>query len=152
MRCECGRECTVPTMGEIRRLPPAARPAERPAAAGQSKWGVPQRLLSAGLVVLLLSSILAAVLAYGQYSYDQYIAGRIQQQRNAVRGLKPWESILFYRKQLAPGIDTVGESFFGQQRQRLAVGLVIAIAAGAIGAVLAGAGIVGIVRKRSGSA
>jgi hypothetical protein len=137
-------------MGEIRRLPLAARPAEQPAAAIQSKWGVPHALLLAGLVVLLLAGVLAAVLAYGQHDYEQLIADRIQHQREAVRGLKPWEAIQWYRHRLATGIDTAEQSYFGQRHERLVVGLVMAVAAGAMGAILAGIGAAGIVKRKSG--
>ena len=111
---------------------------------------MPQRLLLTGLVVAALAGILAGVLAYGQYKYNKNIEDYIQKQQKKVHELKPWQAILVYRNQLAPGIDTPSELQLSQQRQRLAVGMVIAIAAGAIGVVLVGIGVAGMVKKGSG--
>jgi hypothetical protein len=146
VRCECGRENTVPTMCEIRRL----QPAETTAAVVAPQWGKPQRLLLVGVVTIVLALILAVILYSLQYSFDLKIAAAIQSQRAHVQSLKPWETIQWYRRNVAPGFDTSDENRFQRYREMLAVGKAIAAIAVIAGAVLAGIGFMGLSKKKSG--
>jgi len=59
--CDCGKSLEVPTLLAMRHLPVA--PAERmPAAAGQ--WGVRHRLISIGILVLLLALVWVGLLVW----------------------------------------------------------------------------------------
>jgi hypothetical protein len=150
VRCECGRETTAPTMREIRRLQPAEAIAARDATPGEkTPWGKSQRLLLVGTVVIVLAAILAMVLFYGQYRLDQRIAHAIHNRREHVRTLKLFETLQWYRRNVAPGFDTADESPFQRDREVLFVGEMVAAIAAAAGIVLVGIGIAGL-RKRSG--
>jgi hypothetical protein len=150
VRCACGQELTAPSMGEIRRLPTAGVSASQPKIVVKSKWGGAQRLVAAGVVVLALAGILTVVLAYDQHTFNKMVDEAIRQQRESVRLKGTWESLIHFRSQLAPGIDLPIAAQFTEQRQRLAVDMVIAIVLGTIGIILVGIGIAALTRKRSG--
>ena len=134
-------------MGEIRRL----RPAEGPEAiSAESKWGIPQRFLVVGIILVLLAGIVVAVLGSLQYSDNQRFSAAIERQRDAVLHLPPWVAIQLYRYSIAPGIETTLEERFQGSREKMAVGMVIAGLTGMLGAVFATVGVVGLSRRKRG--
>jgi hypothetical protein len=143
VRCECGRDCTVPRLGEIRRL----RPAEAPAAAVRAKWGSAQRFLVGGTALMLVAGVVAGIL-YWQYPSDQGIDRFAHRDRQWILAMRPWPAIVYYRHNVAPGIETSIDSTFQAYHERLEIGLGVALVALAAGAILAGLGAVGLARGR----
>ncbi len=127
-------------MGEIRRLQPAGTTA----AATVPKWGGPQRFLLAGVVLLVIAGVAAAVFYGLSYSAHQRMSAYIEQQREIARHRKAWESLQYFRYQLAPGIDALDFANYRRYLETLAIGKVLAGIAAAAGAVLAGIGIAGM--------
>jgi len=127
-------------MGEIRRLQPAGTAV----AATVSKWGGPQRFLLAGLVLLVIAGVAAAVFYGLSYSAHQRMTAYIEQQREVARHRKAWESLQYFRYQLSPGIDALDFANYQRYLETLAIGKVLAGIAAAAGAVLAGVGIAGM--------
>ena len=143
VRCECGRDCAVPRLVEIRRL----RPVEVPAAVVRRSWGGSQRFLVGGVALMFVAGMVAGVL-YWQYPSNRGIDRFVHGDRQQILALKPWTAIEYYRHSLAPGIETAADTGFQSYRERLGIGLVLPLIGLAVGAVLAGVGVVGLARGR----
>ena len=146
VRCECGRTCAVPTMREVQNLRPAPVSGAAPMAA-RPAWGNSQRLLVAGLVVLLLAAIAAAIL-HGQFS-DQF--GRLrppEAERQFVEGLSTLKTIQYFQQWILPGIDIHEQAGFQIKNSTVYLGMEVLTGLGTIGLILAAIGVVGIVRRR----
>lgn len=143
VRCECGRDCAVPRLVEIRRL----QPADVPAAAVRRQWGGAQRFLVGGLALMLVAGVAAGILYY-QYPSHEGIEVFAHLERRQILAMKPWPAIVYYRHKLAPGIETNMDVVLQSYRERIGIGLVVPLLALAAGAVLAGVGAVGLARGR----
>ena len=145
LQCQCGRDSSVPTMGEIRRLQPAEGPA---AVATESKWGSSQRFLVFGISLILLAGIVAAVLGSLQYADHLRFLAEVQRQHDAALHLPPWTAIQIYRYRIAPGIETPLDERFQGSREKMEVGMVIAGMTAIFGVVFAAVGVVGLSRRK----
>jgi hypothetical protein len=133
-------------MGEIRRLQPAEGLVN--ATTGESKWGIPQRFLLVGMTLIVVACVIVSVLAYLRHSEYQDFMTRVERQRNAALHLPPWPAIQAFRIRFASGIETPMDDWFEGQRQRMAVGTVIAGSAGILGVILTAVGIIGLSRRK----
>ena len=100
--CVCGQSRTAPRLGEIRRLPRTAETAK--AARPPAQWGDPQRYLLAGLILIFIAVIAAAII-YRQYPTEAAITGWFEHQKAMFQGYKPWDALQYYRRQLVPGVS-----------------------------------------------
>jgi hypothetical protein len=131
-------------LNEIRRL----RLVEEPAKIIPPQWGIAQRFLVAGAVVMLLAGTAAAII-YSQFPSDAAIARFVQLNRKQVMVMAPWDAIVYYRNFVAPGIETPIDTHWQAGRERLEIGLIAALVALAAGAILAGVGVVGLLRRHT---
>ena len=135
----------MPRLGEIRRL----RPVDVPAAVVRRQWGSAQRFLLAGVALMFLAAV-GATIFYSQYHPSEQRVDRfIHGSRQSILALKPWPAIVYYRQVIAPGIETPADTTFQSIRERLGIGLVVALVALAAGAVLTGVGALGLARAGS---
>ncbi len=146
VRCECGRTCAVPTMREIQALRPAPVAGSMPAAE-KPAWGNPQRFLVAGLVVCLLAAI-AAVILYTQFPAHFAGIASPEKVRQHVKGLSPQGTRQYFHQWILPGIDIPEQAVVQSKRSSVYLGMAALACLGAIGLILAGVGVAGIVRRR----
>ena len=134
-------------MRAVQSLRPAPALTTAPARS-QPEWGNPQRFLVAGLVIVLLAAIAAAIL---YIQFPTHFAGlrTPEQEREFVKSLPPLETMRYFRTRILPGIEIY--EWAGIQRKQNIVNLGMASLAilAAIGMILVGVGITGIVRRRS---
>ncbi len=132
-------------MREVRSLRPTS---DTTLAAMKPAWGTPQRFCVAGSVVFVLATI-AAVILYRQFPAPFVGLPSPQAERQFVQSLPTLETIRYFRLRILPGIDIAEPA--GSQRQRGMVNLGLAALAGlgAIGLILTGVGLAGIVRRWS---
>ena len=146
VRCECGRTCTVPTMREVlalRRAPDSAGEA----ASIRPVWGNPQRLLVAGLIILLLAAA-GALIVYLQFPTHFRGVPTPEAVRQHVKRLTPAETIVFFRSNILPGLEAPQEGPVQAARSKVYIGLAALGGLGGVGLILTGAGVAGMVRRR----
>ena len=68
--------------------------------------------------------------------------------RQHVKSLSPQETRLYFHRWILPGIDIAEQVGVQSKRSTVYLGMVIVACLGAIGLVLAGVGVAGIVRRR----
>ncbi len=134
-------------MREIQCLHPTQAPDETTPLATKPAWGNPQRFLVAGLVVVLLA-VIAAIILYHQF--PTYFAGlrSPEDERKLVKSLSTLETKLYFEKWILPGIDIPEPAWVQAQRSMVSLGMAAMSGVGAIGLILLGVGVAGIVRRR----
>jgi hypothetical protein len=150
VQCECGRICPIPTMREIQRLRPASTglSSAAPSAAENRNWGNSQRLLVAGGLVCLLA-VIAAVIVYRQLPARMGGLPTPEEMRQRIGQLSPQQTRQFFHEVLLPGIEFREQAEFQSHRTIVYLGLGTAAAFGAIGLILVGSGVMGMVRRRT---
>ena len=146
VRCECGRTSAVPTMRAIRSLRPASASNTTPAAT-KPAWGNPQRFLVAGLVVVLLAAIAAAIL---YIQFPAHFAGMPSPEtvRQHVKSMSIKDTRFYFHRWLEPGIDISERADVQRNRSQVYLGMAALAVLAAIGLILAGVGAAGIVRRK----
>jgi len=146
VRCECGQACAVPTMREVRCLRPAPASETTPADT-KPAWGNSQRFLVAGLVVVLLAAV-AAIILYRQS--PTYFVGlpSPEAERQFVERLPILATLQYFHQRILPGIDIPEPAWVQSKRSMVSLGMATLSGVGAIGLILLGVGVAGIVRRR----
>jgi hypothetical protein len=126
------------------RLAPISR--TKPVAA-KPAWGNPQRFLVVGLVLVLLAAITAIIL---DRQFPTRFAGlpSPETERQFVRSLPTVDTIRYFRQGILPGIEIHEHSGRESRRNMVYLGLTALAGVGAIGLILVGVGVAGIVRRR----
>lgn len=133
-------------MREVQSLRRAAGSAEMPESP-RPAWGNSQRFLVAGLAVFLLAAI-AAVILYIQF--PPHFAGlrSPDDERKLVERMSTLETMRYFQQWILPGIDIPEQGGFQSTRSMVYLGMATLAGLGAIGLVLVGIGVAGIVRRR----
>jgi hypothetical protein len=146
VRCRCGRDCAVPTLREVRSLRPAQASAATRAQT-DSTWGNPQRFLAAGVVVLLLAGIQAVIL-YRQLPAQFARLPTPEAEAQRVKKMSTVELKVYFHQVILPGIELPERAGNQSKRSMVYLGMASLSVFGAIGLILAGIGIAGIIRRR----
>ena len=147
VRCECSRSLVVPTMREVQRgLRPAPLSDMTPAAMNPA-WGNSQRFLAAGLVLFLLAAI-AAVLLYNQF--PTHFAGlpTPEAERQRVSRMSPEGARRYFHQSVVPGIRLYERPETQSRRSMVYLGMATFAGLGAVGLILVGIGVSGIIRRQ----
>ncbi len=133
-------------MREVRSLRPANVSDIMPATA-KPAWGNPQRFLVAGVTVIVLAAIAAIIL-------DRQSPARFpglrppEAQREFVKKLSLLHTVLYFRQVILPGIEISEAPGRENARKMVSLGMAALAGVGAIGLILVGVGISGLVRRR----
>ncbi len=133
-------------MREIRALRTATDSRATPVQA-KSAWGNPQRFLVIGIVIVLLAAAGAAIV-YRQIPTHFFGVRSAEAERQFVKSLGVGRAIIYFHQQIRPGIDAPQEEVVRSERNKVYLGLAPFAGVGAIGLILAGVGVAGIVRPR----
>ena len=98
------------------------------------------------MVVILLAAI-AAIILYHQF--PTYFAGLRppETERQLVKSLSTLETKQYFEKWILPGIDIPEPAWIQSQRSMVSLGMMAMSGVGAIGLILLGIGVAGIVRR-----
>jgi hypothetical protein len=139
--CECGLSLAAPTMTEIRALRPAVEASAT--AKPKTSWGNSQRLLAAGLLLVLLAT-LAEGLLFSQFPSERAVRAWLGEEEKYVRTLSPWATVAAFRQQIQHGVEMPQAAGIQTRRQMVYIGMGFVAVLGGIGLLLTG---VGVARK-----
>jgi hypothetical protein len=139
VRCACGRTCTAPTLRDIRNLRPAL-PADATPAAARPGWGNSQRFLVAGLAVLLLAALAAAIL-YEQF--PPHFAGLPSPEavRERIKQMSLQDTRAYFHRAIEPGIEISEGPVVDRERSMADLGMAAVGGVAAVGLILVGIGV-----------
>jgi len=133
-------------MRDIRSLRPAATASTTPAVS-KPAWGNSQRFLVVGLVVFLLAAI-AAVILFEQVPAHFSGLPSPDAMRQTIKRMSIEESRWFFHHRILPGIEVYEQPAIQSKRSMVYLGMATLASLGAIGLIVAGVGVAGIVRRR----
>jgi len=107
-------------------------------------------LLVVGLVIFLLAA-LAAVILYKQLPARFAGLPSPEAERQRVKRMSIEETRLYFQRVILPGIEVYEQSGVKGRRNEVYLGVATLAGLGAIGLILIGVGVAGIVRGRAGS-
>jgi hypothetical protein len=110
-------------------------------------WGNPQRFLVVGLAVVLLTAIAATIL-YMQFPAHFRGLSAPETVRERIKKVSTLTTIRYFHEVILPGIDFPEQPGREGKRSIVYLGMATLAGVGAIGAILAGVGLAGIVRRR----
>ena len=146
VRCQCGRQCAVPTMREVQSLRQAPA-SDTKLAKIKPAWGNPQRFLVTGLIVVLLAALIAIIL-YVQFPAHFRGLSSPETVRQRVKSVSTLTTMRYFHEVILPGIDFREQPEREGKRSMVYLGMATLAGVGAIGMVFVAIGITGIVRRR----
>jgi hypothetical protein len=147
VHCECGRACSVPTIREIQNLRRGTVPEGPATPKSRPAWDNSQRLLAAGLLLIVLAAGVVGIL---YLQLPARYGGRFSPEAEArgVQRLSTAASIMYFRRVIEPGIEITEQADVQSDRSRVLIGMSSASVFAAIGLILMGIGIAGRFRPK----
>jgi len=110
-------------------------------------WGTPGRFVVAGLVIVLLAAIVAIILCT---QFPAHFGGLPSPEavRERVKGMPTLATMKYFHQWILPGIDIREQAGSERRRKMVYLGMASVAGVGAIGLILVGIGLVGVVRRR----